>query len=106
MGKNEKPGEARVSVCTGCAGGGALASALAQEMPVTKVACMNVCTRPACLAVRAEGKAAYLFGDVSEDMTPEIHALLGLYEAAPDGIIHDARPLGALRFCLIGRIPP
>ncbi|RME16973.1 MAG: DUF1636 domain-containing protein [Alphaproteobacteria bacterium] len=97
---------ARVSVCVSCAGGSALADALARDVAINRVDCMNVCTKPACLSVREAGKAAYLFGDVSAEMADNVRTFLGLYEDAEAGIIEDARPIGKLRFCLIGRIPP
>lgn len=95
----------RLSVCITCEGGAALADALAARVPVQRVACMNVCDRPACLSVREEGKAAYLFGGVSAEMASEVETFLGLFDAAAGGIVEDARPLDKLRFCLIGRIP-
>lgn len=96
---------ATLSVCIGCDGGAALADALSASVPINRVVCMNVCTRPACVSLREEGKLAYLFGDVRADMAPEVHRLLALYDADETGAISDARPLGSLRHCLIGRLP-
>ncbi len=96
---------ARVSVCIGCEGGHALADALEVQHPVARVECMNVCSNPACLSVRDTGKAAYLFGGVSADLAENVTTFLALYEAAEAGIVADARPIGDLRFKLIGRIP-
>lgn len=95
----------RVSVCTGCDGGEALAKALSAHIPVARVDCMNVCANPACVSVRDEGKAAYLFGGVSADLAENVARFLALYDAAEAGIVSDARPIGELRFKLIGRIP-
>jgi len=75
----------RFIVCTGCTGGADLA--------------------PVSLAVRAEGKAAYLFTGVDPDAPEDVAAFAKLYAESPDGQIMDARPAGALRFCLVGRIP-
>jgi len=94
-----------LSVCINCDGGVALADAVSEFADVSRVDCMNVCTRPACLSLRAEGKMAYLFGDVRADKAQEVRALLKLYSAAETGCIEDARPLGSLRHCLIGRVP-
>jgi predicted metal-binding protein len=96
---------ASLSVCINCDGGEALADAVSAFAEVTRVDCMNVCTRPACLSLRDEGKMAYLFGDVSADMAKQVHALLKMYSTAETGEIEDARPLGPLRHCLIGRLP-
>ena len=101
----------RISICAGCLGAGAeaLAATLRARVPAAEVAlasCMNVCGQPATVSLRAEGKAAYLFAGVDvAGQIEEIVAMAGLYAAAPDGMIEDARPLGDLRLCLVGRIP-
>ncbi|MFY0680791.1 MAG: DUF1636 family protein [Thalassovita sp.] len=98
-----------LSVCMSCAGGRDLADALDQELPapyqVNRVSCMNVCTRPASVSLRQTGKHAYLFGDVTPAMAENVATLVTLFDAEETGAIADARPLGPLRFCLIGRIP-
>ena len=69
--------------------------------------CMNVCSRPVTIAARAPGKQAYLFADVDPAAgLGDIVAFARLYANSADGTIADARPLGQLRFCLLGRIPP
>lgn len=95
----------RFIVCVGCSGGADLARALEGRVPVETTDCMNVCDRPISLAVRAEGKAAYLFTGVDPDAPEDIEAFAKLYANSPDGQIMDVRPAGALRFCLVGRIP-
>ena len=98
----------RVSVCIGCEGGAALAAALeALSPPVAaqRVPCMNVCDNPACVSVRATGKPAYLFAGVGAGQAAEVAAFRAMFEGSETGEIADARPLGRLRFCLIGRIP-
>ncbi|WP_281981599.1 DUF1636 family protein [Thalassorhabdomicrobium marinisediminis] len=102
--KSEANGD-RFIVCTGCSGGAALVRALEGRVPIETTDCMNVCDQPVSLAVRAEGKAAYLFTGVDPDAPEEIEAFAKLYAEAPDGQIMDARPAGGLRFCLVGRIP-
>ena len=72
---------------------------------VATAACMQGCTRPVALAVRAEGKTAYLFGETSEADLPDLMVFLKLYAASPTGDLDDARPLGALRFKAMARIP-
>jgi predicted metal-binding protein len=95
----------RVTVCTGCEGGEALAAALSEHISVSRTDCMNVCSNPACVSVREDGKAAYLFGGVSADLASDVAMFAALYDAAEGGIVSDARPIGDLRFRLIGRIP-
>ena len=95
----------RFIVCTGCSGGRDLAKALQGRVPVETTDCMNVCDSPVSLAVRAEGKAAYLFTGVDPDAPEDIEAFARLYAESADGQIIDARPAGNLRFCLVGRIP-
>lgn len=102
-----------VTVCTSCpAGRAGLASTLrsaieAAGLPVTvgEVDCMSGCTRPSTVAVRAPGKTAYLFGDTGDADVPNLVTFLRLYEAAPDGNLADARPLGTLREKALARIP-
>jgi predicted metal-binding protein len=95
----------RFIVCTGCSGGADLAAALKGRVAVETTDCMNVCDKPISLAVRAEGKAAYLFAGVDPDTPEDIEAFSELYAESADGQIMDARPAGNLRFCLVGRIP-
>jgi len=95
----------RIIICTGCVGGAELAAALQGRVNVETTDCMNVCSTPVSLAVRATGKAAYLFTGVSPDSPDDVVAFAQLYADAPDGKIADARAAGDLRFCLIGRIP-
>ncbi|WP_235905726.1 DUF1636 family protein [Pseudooceanicola pacificus] len=105
------PGTMRhvISICGDCEGdGAALAAAVAARDPgaeVRVVPCMNLCSRPVTVAARAEGKAAYLFGGVTPDEAEAVATFARMYAQAPDGVIADARPLGRLRLCLIGRIP-
>ncbi len=95
----------RLAVCVSCEGGAALADALEERMELTRTDCMNVCSRPACVSVRETGKPAYLFGDVDATLAPNVLRFVALYDAAEAGIVTDARPIGDLRFKLIGRIP-
>ena len=69
----------RFIVCTGCSGGRDLAKALQGRVPVETTDCMNVCDSPVSLAVRAEGKAAYLFTGVDPDAPEDIEAFARLY---------------------------
>lgn len=103
----------RVTVCRSCPAGRAglaalLRAASAQaglDASVEETDCMSGCTRPSTIAFRAEGKTAYLFGDLTPDDLPGLLVFLKLYRDAPDGNFADARPLGALREKAIARIP-
>jgi predicted metal-binding protein len=101
-----------VTLCSTCPLGrtgfaAELAAALAAEGlgAVAAVDCMSGCTRPSTVAVRAAGKTAYLFGDVTAQDLPNLLIFLRLYRAAPDGNLADARPIGTLRTKAIARIP-
>ena len=101
----------RVTICKGCRGaaGERLAARLALSLgliaEVRLAECLNACGRPLALSVRAEGKAAYLFGGVEADQDADILAFAALYREAPLGEVADARACGRLRHCLLGRIP-
>lgn len=118
LAQNRREGKAmgdRITICGGCRPGegealaeglrGRLAEAgLATEVGV--VDCMIVCAKPVSVAVRAEGKAAYLFSGVDPAaQAAEIVAFARLYAEAKGGIVEDARPCGDLRFRLVGRVP-
>lgn len=103
----------RVHVCTSCTAGQpgllpALQAALAAEglpLTVAGIDCMSGCTRPATVAFRAEGKTAYLFGDLTEADLPDLVRFARAYLAAPDGTFADARAFGDLRLKALARIP-
>ncbi|WP_328799702.1 DUF1636 domain-containing protein [Sedimentimonas flavescens] len=103
----------RISVCTSCALGRAGFGATLEEAlreagivaDVQGIECMSGCTRPSSLAFRAEGKTAYLFGDLTPEDLPDLLTFARLYAASADGNFADARPLGALRTKALARIP-
>lgn len=102
-----------ITVCQSCAAGQAgmatvLRAALDEAVPgydVRETDCMSGCLRPSTLAFRAEGKVAYLFGDITADDLGNLILFARLYAASADGSIADARPLGDLRAKAIARIP-
>jgi predicted metal-binding protein len=57
------------------------------------------------VAVQGAGKAAWLFAGVTPGMAGDLQAFARLYADSADGQITDARAAGALRQCLIGRLP-
>ncbi len=104
--------EITLTVCTSCAfGQSGFAERLRSALPdtptstVNTVDCMSGCPRPSTLSVRAPGKTAYLFGDLTEADLPLILAFLPLYADSSDGNFPDARVIGDLRLKAIARIP-
>ena len=100
-----------ITICASCALGRAgfadrLAAAVATfGAQVALVDCLSGCTRPSTLSLRAAGKTAYLFGDLTEADLPDLVTFATLYAASDDGTLTDARPLGRLRTKAIARIP-
>lgn len=103
----------RLTLCASCAlGRSGFAATLQKALAaagipaqVGTVDCMSGCARPSTLAARAEGKTAYLFGEITESDLADIVVFARLYHDSPDGNFADARPLGALRGKAIARIP-
>jgi Predicted metal-binding protein len=103
----------RITLCTSCAlGRGGFAATLGAALDAEGIAaeiatteCLSGCTRPSSLAFRATGKTAYLFGDLTGEDLPDLLTFARLYAASADGSFADARPLGALRFKALARIP-
>jgi predicted metal-binding protein len=99
-----------VTLCRSCPAGQnelavSLRAAIGEDADLREVDCMSGCTRPSTVAFRAEGKTAYLFGDINEADIPNLVVFLRLYSASLDGNLADARPLGSLREKAIARIP-
>jgi len=103
----------KITVCTSCALGRSgfaevLRAALAQETieaDIQTVDCMSGCTRQSTVSFRDAGKTAYLFGDLSKADLGDLVTFSVAYQNSSDGSFADARPLGALRFKAIARIP-
>jgi predicted metal-binding protein len=100
----------RLYVCTLCQlGREGFAVTLRKAMPATvevlEIECMSGCMRDQTVAFRADGKTAYLFGDITAADLPELENFARLYAASPDGNFADARVLGNLRTKAIARIP-
>lgn len=102
-----------ITLCASCAlGQGPFADHLREALSragidarLNLTDCMSGCTRPSTLAVRAAGKTAYLFGDLTEADLADLVTFARLYAASPDGNFADARPLGELRRKALARIP-
>lgn len=72
------------------------------------VACLSGCKRPCCVALAAERRVTYLFGDLPADATSAAELLDAArsHAAAPDGWMpRTARP-ERLRAGILARIPP
>lgn len=103
----------RIILCGSCALGQSgfaepLGRALEQAGITADIAltdCMSGCARASTIAFRATGKTAYLFGELTPDDLPDLITFARLYNAAPEGNLSDARPLGTLRTKAIARIP-
>ncbi len=97
----------RITLCATCKlGQGDFGERLAATgFAVQKTECMSGCTRPSTLAFRAEGKVAYLFGDLTEADLGDLITFADAYKASTDGTFVDARLFGALRTKAIARIP-
>lgn len=83
----------------------AQARAAMPRLNVEPIDCMSGCTRAQTVAFRAQGKVAYLFGDVTPDDFPALETFSRLYSCSEDGNFADARVLGDLRHKAIARIP-
>ena len=100
----------RLYVCNLCQlGREGFARTLRDAMPntfeVLEIECMSGCTRDQTIAFRADGKTAYLFGNITAADLPELENFARLYAASLDGNFPDARVLGNLRSKAIARIP-
>lgn len=99
----------KVFVCTSCSADAGVLLAAARsalpDVPVEAVDCMSGCTRPQAVGVRAPGKVAYLFGDMSVADLEDLERFVSLYHRSPDGRFADARVLGDLRLKALARIP-
>ncbi len=103
----------QVTICRSCpAGQAGLAEALRRavqaaglQADLRQTECLSGCARASTVAFRAEGKTAYLFGDLTLADLEALVGFLRLYAASPDGVFADARPLGDLRFKALARIP-
>jgi predicted metal-binding protein len=99
----------KMYVCTTCTAQSAEfmdeAHAALPHLTVSAVDCMSGCARAQTVAFRAQGKVAYLFGEVTSADLPALETFSRLYDASADGTFSDARVLGSLRTKAIARIP-
>ncbi|MFV1443257.1 MULTISPECIES: DUF1636 family protein [unclassified Phaeobacter] len=111
----------RILVCTSCKGatpgsrpGPELIAALRRELDrrgsaaieVAGVACMAGCSHPCTVGFQADGKASYVFGDLSpEEDLADILSFTDLYQMLADGWCSSVDRPGKLRRCTLSRIP-
>ena len=99
----------KMFVCTSCSADAVALLEAAKKalphVPVEGVDCMSGCTRPQTVAIRASGKVAYLFGDITSTDLGDLERFSVLYAASEDGTFEDARILGGLRLKALARIP-
>lgn len=99
----------RLYICTRCTAQStellSQARAALADIDINGVECMSGCTRAQTVAFRAQGKVAYLFGQIDQTDFPALETFARLYAASPDGTFEDARVLGSLRTKAIARIP-
>lgn len=83
------------------------ARGLGPAMRVMAVNCLGVCKRPCTVSVGAEGKFAYVIGDLDAGRgAADIVDFAEAHNAAPDGIpAWRARPK-AVRSGTVARVPP
>lgn len=99
----------KLYVCTSCTARSAEfikeADTALTDLEITPVECMSGCARAQTVAFRAQGKVAYLFGEITAADFPDLQNFAQRYKASPDGTFTDARVLGSLRSKAIARIP-
>lgn len=111
-------------VCTSCRAlgsdpgaprpGAALLQAVRASAPdgsapaVRGVTCLSGCKRPCCVALLAEYRVSYLFGDLPADAASAAELLEAArhHAVAPDGWMPRANRPERLRAGILARIPP
>ena len=81
------------------------ASGLSDRFTVSGVRCMAGCTRPCTVGFAANGKAAWLFGDLGPEDCNDIVAFAGLYASLHDGWCPSTDRPGKLSRSALARIP-
>jgi predicted metal-binding protein len=84
---------------------GRAACGLSDAFPVSGINCMAGCARPCTVGFQADGKAAWLFGDVTGADVPDVVAFAQLYAALPDGWCRSTERPGKLSQSALARIP-
>lgn len=77
------------------------------DLRIEGVECLSVCKRPCTVAVSSRGRWTYVYGDL--DPVESARVILdgiGLYGAAPDGIVPWRERPEAFRRGVVARVPP
>jgi predicted metal-binding protein len=81
------------------------ACGLSDAFAVSGVKCMVGCARPCTEGFQADGKAAWLFGDLTPADAPDLLAFAKLYAESPDGWCRSTQRPGKLSQTALARIP-
>ena len=74
---------------------------------VEPVECLSVCKRPCTVAVSAEGRWTYVYGDLDAEASAEtILAGIARYAETPDGLVPWRERPEAFRKGVVARLPP
>jgi len=84
---------------------GLAACGLSDAFAVSGVKCMAGCARPCTVGFQADGKAAWLFGDLTPANVFDLIAFAQLYAALPDGWCRSIERPSKLSQTAIARIP-
>lgn len=84
-------------------------AALAAELPfpVRDVQCMSGCRRACTVALQAQGKTSYFFGDLSADdeSARQVLACAALHQTSLDGFMRREQRPARLREGILARLP-
>jgi len=86
----------------------ASAAATHGSVVVRGIACLGVCSRSCAIALQAEGKMTYVFGDLAPDAESAAQLLVCAQQHADasDGLLAWASRPERLRRGLVARLPP
>lgn len=98
---DELPGEALIAALRA----GLDASGLSETCTVSGINCMAGCAHPCTVGFNADGKAAWLFGDLTQADTSDLLAFAQLYAVRPDGWCRSAERPGKLSRAALARVP-
>jgi predicted metal-binding protein len=84
------------------------ATATHDSVVVRGIACLGVCSRSCAIALQAEGKMTYVFGDLAPDAESAAQLLVCAQQHAnaSDGLLAWATRPERLRRGLVARLPP
>jgi predicted metal-binding protein len=98
---DDLPGEALITALRA----GLAACGLSDAFAVLDVNCMAGCARFCTVGFQADGKAAWLFGDLTAADAPDLISFAQLYASLPDGWCRSNERPGKLSKTALARIP-